>query len=179
MIKKILLLIALVLLSCISAQRPPKTPEQNARDFVTGFFNTLNGNFTLDENCIGKETKDNINEIIENFHNKNYAKIIEDLKNIKQITLDTCPIAETRNYINQKISAIEEGYYFSNFQKNFMKIGEIVMNEVTNKHKSGTSVGVACASIEKLTIYRQQNNQLAFLALEEETIELPKFDITK
>ena len=175
--KRIFLIAALILLSCFTAQRlPNKTTEQNARDFITGFFNTLNGNFTLDANCIGKETKENIHDLIDAFHNKKVFRIIDDIRNITKMTLDTCPIDETKNYVETKVNAIKEGYYFENFKRNFLKIGEVVIHELNNKQKTAYSVGVACANIEKMTIFRQQNRHLAFLALEQ-TPEFIDFDM--
>lgn len=172
---KVLLFISLILISCFSAQRLPNNREQNARDFISGFFNTLNGNFTLDENCVGQKTKENINDLIDSFHNKKVFKIFEDLKSIVEITENTCPIQESINYVEQKYSAIKEGYYFQNFEKNWLKILEIVVHEFNRKPRTAYAIGSACGNIEKLTIFKPQNyGQLNFLALQ--TTEMPKFD---
>lgn len=170
--KKILLFTFLIILNCLVCQRPPKpSREQNMRDFISGFFNELNGNFTLDENCVGKETKQNINDLIDAFHNKQIFKIIDNARNIFNTTIEKCPIDETVNYIETKFFAIKDGYYFENFKKNIFNIAEIIIHEINNKQKTAYSIGTACAKIEKLTIFRQAN-QLTFLALEENNVPM-------
>merc|ERR1712151_1060591 len=111
--------IALILLNCFSAHNVSANKEQNARDFITGFFTTLNGSFTLDEKCLGEQTKENIHNMIDAF---THAQILE--------------------------------------------FSDVVLQEVNNKSRNAYSIGVACAKIEKMTIYKNMQ-QLAFLSLGE------------
>jgi len=111
---------------------------------------------------------------------KKILKIVENLQKIAMITMKTCPIQETEKYVEDKFTAIKQGYYFDNFKKNFFKIAEVVMHEVNNKQKNAYSVGTACAQIEKMTIYKQQQlSQFKFLALESIPAEMamPDFNI--
>lgn len=165
--QKTLLFIILILLNCFNAQRLPNNKEQNARDFITGFFTTLNGSFTLDDRCVGEETKQNIHNMIDAFHQKQIIKLIEYTNAIVKITEESCPVEETKTYILTKAKAIEEGYYFKNFRRNVLEITEVVVHEINNKEKTAYSVGVACAKIEQMTIYKSQMKQLAFLSLGE------------
>jgi len=114
-----------------------------------------------------------MHDVIDAFHNKQIFKLFEDLRNIVKITEDSCPIQESVNYVEQKIQAIKQGYYFKNFEKNWMNILEIIIHEVNNESKTAFSVGLACGKIEKLTIFKPENLALNFLAMP----EIPSIDI--
>jgi hypothetical protein len=50
-------------------------------------------------------------------------------------------------------------------KKNYMKIGEVVINAFNDKQKSAYSYGVAFGTIEKMTIFKPEITQLNFLAM--------------
>jgi len=164
--QKTLLFIALILLNCFSAHNISGTKAQNAKDFITGFFTTLNGDFTFDEKCLGEKTAEDIHKMIDAFTHAKVMDLVIYAREVMNITEDSCPIEETKSYMRTKALAIKEGYYFTNFRKNILEIGDIALQEFNNKDRTAYSIGVACAKIEKMTIYKNMK-QLAFLSLGE------------
>jgi hypothetical protein len=164
-------LLAIISLNCFTAQK-----SSVAKDFLTGFFKTFDEKFSIDA-CMGEPITDSLNHLLEDLREKKINAVIEDFKILIDAVNKNCPVEDVKSYINAKKAAIEEGYYFENLKKNYLKVGNIVIIEVNNKDRSAYSIGVACAEIEKLLIFKEQIRHLTFLALPDfpKLPELPKF----
>lgn len=166
----LLTLLTIISLNCFTANPltlTQPTPAQNAKDFLTGFFKTFDEKFSIDE-CIGAPSIQNsLAKLLEDLKAKKIAAVIADFQNLISEVEKNCPVETLKNYFKLKKAAIEEGYYFTNLQKNYLKVANIVIIEINNKDRNALSIGVACAEIEKLLIYKDEIKHLSFLAFPE------------
>jgi hypothetical protein len=152
-------LLAIISLNCFTAQK-----SSVAKDFLSGFFKIFDEKFSIDA-CMGEPITDSLNHLLEDLREKKINAVIEDFKILIDAVNKNCPVEDVKKYINAKKAAIEEGYYFENLKKNYLKVGNIVIIEVNNKDRSAYSIGVTCAEIEKLLIFKEQIRHLTFLDL--------------
>jgi hypothetical protein len=159
MMKRIFkLTLTILLISSIFTTSKVKI-EGSVKDFLTGFFKTLNGEFTLNEQCFGDETIKAYERLIKAFKDRNPVNILKALKDKANLTMDHCPIAEIENYINQRNTAIKEGFYFENFKKNLKNIGMVIFEVINNFKIKSYDIGVACGKITKMVIFKNTSAQ--------------------
>ena len=159
MMKRILkLTLAIILITCIFTTTNSKI-EGSVKDFLTGFFKTLNGEFTLNEQCFGDETIKAYKRIIQAFKDRNPLDILKALKDKANLSPDHCPIAEIEAFIKQRNTAIKEGYYFENFKNNLANIGQVIFGVVNDLRIKSYDIGVACGKISKMVIYKKTSAQ--------------------
>jgi hypothetical protein len=149
-----LTLLVIISLNCFTAQ----TPATAAKDFLTGFSNHSTKNFSIDACMSEGSITISLNHLLEDLRARKIKEVIEDFQNLIYTINKNCPVETVKNYINAKKAAIEGGYYFKNLQQNNLKAANIVIMELNNKQRSAYSIGVACAEIEKLLVYKQIKN---------------------